>query len=123
MLILCVVDEGSRPMGRVCARMRLGTGAIEDTVPWVFISRQSYVVLMSLLALGSSVGMGINTSGIDLNGHPSTAFETTLAPVCHLCIDVALSPVSLSLAPALVRSLSLSLSTSLSFFLKSASNH
>jgi len=58
MLIFCVVDEGSRLMGRVCAKMRLGTGAIEDTVPWVFISLQSYVVLMSLLALGLSVRMG-----------------------------------------------------------------
>ena len=90
MLIFCVVDEGSRPMIRVRARMRLGKGAIENTVPWVFTSRQSCVVLMSLLALGSSVGMGINTSRIDLCGHPSTAVETTLAPVCHLCIDVAL---------------------------------
>jgi len=61
--------------------MRLGKGATVDTVPWLFISRHSCVILMSLVALGSSVGMGINTSGIDLCGHQCTTFEITLPPV------------------------------------------
>jgi len=61
--------------------MRLGKGETVDTVPWLFISRHSFVILMSLVALGSSVGMGINTSGIDLCGHQCTAFEITHPPV------------------------------------------
>jgi len=94
-----VVDQWMRMMGRVRVRMRLGLAAIDDTVPWVFLSRQSWVVLVWLLALCSLVCMGINTSGIDWSGRSSTAFETSLILVCHLCIDVALAPVSLSPSP------------------------
>ena len=64
--------------------MRLGKGETVDTVPWLFISRHSCVILMSLVTLGSSVGMGINTSGIDLCDHQCTTFEITL-PLVRGC--------------------------------------
>jgi len=62
--------------------MRLGKGATVGTVPRLFISRHLSVVLMLLFALSSSVGMGINVSGIDLCDHQCAAFEITLPSVC-----------------------------------------
>ena len=69
--------------------MRL-KGATVGTVPRLFISRHQCVVLISLLALCSSVGIGINISGIDLRDHQCAAFEITLPSVCHLSCDLAL---------------------------------
>ena len=69
--------------------MRL-KGVTVGAVPRLFISRHQCVVLMSLLALCLSVGMGINISGIDLCDHQCAAFEITFPVVCHLSCDLAL---------------------------------
>mmetsp|Transcript_40896 Transcript_40896/g.60169 ORF Transcript_40896/g.60169 Transcript_40896/m.60169 type:complete len:185 (+) Transcript_40896:115-669(+) len=47
MLIFRVVDQWLRPMGRVRARMRLGRGVIDDTVPWVFIHGGTPALMVS----------------------------------------------------------------------------